>query len=128
MSTWRTCSLLILCLTIAAGCGQRVTHEEHTHDHGHSHMIEHIAEGHGIQIGSETNADIVVTRGSNTVSVVFTEHLLEKIPGDCLPVLRFSGPKKEMTEQELGQFLNDLHDYLMLTYGEGKGPVMTSKP
>ncbi len=128
MNIWRTCGLLILCLAIAAGCGQRVTHEEHTHDHGHSHMIEHIAEGHGIQIGSETNADIVVTRGSNTVSAVFSEDLLKKLPRDCLPVLRFSAPEKTLTEDSFEKFLNDLHGYLRVTYGDANGPSTRRMP
>ncbi len=120
--------MLILCLALAAGCGDWVIHNGDTHGHGHSHMIEHIAEGHGVQIGNETNADIVVTRGSNTVTVVFSKDLLTNIPRDCLFALRFSGPEKDMTEEEFGQFLNDLHDYLLLTYGEGKGPRDTNRP
>jgi len=85
-------------------------------------MIEHIAKGHGIQIGAATNADIVITSGSNQVNVVFSQRLLKNLPKDGLPVLHFSGPEKTFSPKEYSQFLNDLHDYLFLTYGEGKGP------
>jgi hypothetical protein len=94
--------LLILCLALATGCGEWVTHNGDTHGHGHSHMIEHIAEGHGVQIGSETNADIVVTRGSNTVTVVFSKDLLTNIPRDCLFALRFSGTAKDIPKRNSG--------------------------
>jgi hypothetical protein len=50
------------------------------------------------------------------------------MPNDFLPVLRFTGPRKDLPAREFDQFLNDLHDYLLLTYGEGKGPELRSSP
>jgi len=85
-------------------------------------MVEHIAKEHGIRIGSDTNADIVVEQSSNTVTVAFTPKIIQRLPPSCLPVLRFDDPKKVFTEEQYEKFLDDFHDYLLLNYGEGRGP------
>ena len=111
------------CLTLALLCGCRPSNPQHKaeqpqHD-PHDSMIEHIAEGHGIRIGTDTNADIRVSTTNAMVTVRFTPDIVRRLPGDCLPVLQLDGPERTLTEAEYGQFLNDFHAYLLLTYGEG---------
>ena len=116
-------TVLSSCLTLAFLCGCGPSNPQHKaeeaqHD-SHDSMIEHIAEGHGIRIGKDTNADIRVSTTGATVTVRFSAEIVRRLPGDCLPVLRLDGPERTLTEDEYGQFLNDFHDYLLLTYGEG---------
>jgi hypothetical protein len=69
--------------------------------------------------GTDTNADIRVSTTNAMVTVRFTPDIVRRLPGDCLPVLQLDGPERTLTEAEYGQFLNDFHAYLLLTYGEG---------
>ena len=85
----------------------------------HEPMITHIAKEHGILIGAGTNVDICVSTAGNLVTVRFSPETLRRLPADCLPVLRFDGPERSLTEADYNQFLENLHDYLLLTYGEG---------
>ena len=116
------CLAAVIGFVAVSGCRESVTETKHTAQDDHADMIKELAEGHGIRVGAGTNAEIVVTRTSNTVSVVFTPGLIKRLQPDCLHVLGFTTPEKVLTEQEYAQFLEDFHDYLLLTYGEGHGP------
>ena len=116
------CLATVIGIVAISGCRQPVTEGAHTDQDSHSDMVEHIAKEHGIRIGSDTNADIVVEQSSNTVTVAFTPKIIQRLPPSCLPVLRFDDPKKVFTEEQYEKFLDDFHDYLLLNYGEGRGP------
>lgn len=116
------CLATVMGLLAVSGCRQSVMEDEHADHGGQSEMIEHIAKEHGIRIGSDTNADIVVEQSSNTVTVAFTPKIIQRLPPSCLSVLRFDDPKKVFTEEQYEKFLDDFHDYLLLNYGEGRGP------
>ena len=49
------------------------------------------------------------------MQVRFSQDLLSRVEGDCLIVLRFSGPEKTFAKPEYLQFLDQLHAYLVLT-------------
>lgn len=115
--------LLSLSLVIPAltGCGpsnpqSQSADAEHF---GNSKLIEHIKEEHGLWIGEEADAMILVSKTNQMIRVHFSDDILKQLPPDCLPVLRFNSPTKTFSEEEYEQFLQDLHDYLVLTYGEG---------
>lgn len=119
---------IIVCLAIVnifvacSGCGQRLVNKKPSIIENQAEMIQHIGKDHGIKIGTNADADIVLNETSNTVSVLFTPELVKRLPPDCFSVLKFSNPKKIMTPDEFGQFMENFHDYLLLTYGEGHGP------
>lgn len=114
----------VVCMV--TGCGPRV--DDHRATNPQAQMIAHITEAHGIRIATNADADVIIKAESNTVSVVFTSNLVSRLPQDCLPVLHFTGPEKVLTEEGLERFLNDFHEYLLLTYGEGGGPRRGKSP
>jgi hypothetical protein len=78
-------------------------------------MAKHISAAHGVRIGEDETADILVSETNAQVRVEFSENLLGRVEGDCLIVLRFSGAEKTFTKPEYLQFLDQLHAYLCLT-------------
>lgn len=116
------CLATMIGLVAIYGCRQSGTGGKHTDQDNNAEMIEHIAKDHGIRIGAESNADVIVVAASNTVSVTFSHTLVKRLPQDCLHVLDFPAEGKLLTDEQYEKFLNDLHDYLLLTYGEGHGP------
>ena len=114
---------VVLGLAAMAGCRQSGTEGRNTNQDSHSEMIEHIGKEHAIRIGADTNADVIVVSASNnTFSVTFTPGLIKRLPQDCLHVLDFPAEGKVLTDEQYDKLLNDFHDYLLLTYGEGHGP------
>ena len=119
---------LVLLSTIlvagAGGCG-RPTHSAKTTG-GESmetqELIEHIGKEHGIRIAADPAADIVIAEASNRVTVTFSAAILKALPPDCLTVLHFDTPTHTFTREQFDAFIENLHDYLLVTYGEGKGP------
>ena len=116
------CLATVIGLVTVSGCRPAGMESKPAGHDSHAEMIEHIAKDHSIRIGVDTNADIVIQEASNTVTVVFTPGLVKRLPPDCLPVVHFDGAKKVFTEEQYEKFLDDFHDYLLLTYGEGHGP------
>ena len=123
MSNAAVCLATLLGFVAVSGCRQSVTNGEHADQDSHSDMVEHIAKEHGIRIGPGTNADSVVEQSGNMVAIAFTPAIIKRLPPDCLPVLHFDAPKKVFTAEQYDKFLDDFHDYLLLTYGEGRGPT-----
>jgi hypothetical protein len=78
-------------------------------------MARHISAAHGVRIGEDQTADILVSETNAQVRVTFSQDLLGRVEGDCLIVLRFSGPEKTFAKPESLQFLDHLHAYLVLT-------------
>jgi len=111
-----------MALVVMAGCRQSNTEGKHADQDNNSEMIEHIGKDHGIRIGAEANADVIVMAASNTFSVTFTPGLVKRLPQDCLHVLDFPAAGKVLTDEQYEKLLNDFHDYLLVTYGEGHGP------
>ncbi len=112
----------VMALVAISGCRPSGKEGKHMIQDGNSEMIEHIGKEHGIRIGAETNADVIVIAASNAVSVTLTPGLVTRLPPDCLHVLDFPAAGKVLTDEQYEKFLNDLHDYLLVTYGEGHGP------
>lgn len=114
-----TCAFSLTSLLLF-GCGP-TDHRQtggHAEQHSGSKLIEHIAEGHDIWIGAEPDADVLVSRTNHAITVCFTAEALRRLPPDCLPILKFSGPERSFTETEYTRFLDTFHDYLLVTYGE----------
>ena len=115
-----TCAFSLLALSLL-GCGRAddYTDKDQAEQHSGDRMIEHIAKEHDVRIGSEPDADILVSTSNDTVTVRFTAETMKRLPPDCLPILKFSGPERSFTETEFSGFLENIHDYLLVTYGEG---------
>jgi hypothetical protein len=78
-------------------------------------MAKHISAAHGVRIGEDEAADILVVETNAQVTVRFRQDFLGWVERDCLMVLRFSGPEKTFAKPEYLSFLDQLHAYLVLT-------------
>jgi len=78
-------------------------------------MAKHIRVAHGVRVGADAAADVIVSETNEMVTVRLSDDLLSRAKGNCLTVLRFSGPEKTLAKPEYVQFLDQLHAYLTFT-------------
>jgi hypothetical protein len=78
-------------------------------------MAVHICSVHNVRIGKDNQADIIVAETNDQICVRFNDTFLRRVEGDCLVVLRFSGPERVFDKQGYLAFLDQLHAYLTMT-------------
>lgn len=103
--------ILILMTMILNGCDTHSMSSLHPAD---VYMAKHITSAHGVVIGSDKYADIIVGCNGDTVTVVLSDNFYSLSMED--PLLALSIPDKSfgLSKEEYIAFLNKLHAYLMI--------------
>lgn len=78
-------------------------------------MALHITNVHGVRIGSDDAAEIVVVETNGQIRITFTSSALNRIDPTCLTVMNFDGPSKTFPKREYLAFLDQLHAFFMVT-------------
>ena len=78
-------------------------------------MAVHITRVHGVNIGSNDAAEILVAETNGLVRVTFTPAALKRIDPTCLTVMNFDGSTKTFSKREFLAFLDQLHAFFMVT-------------
>ncbi|MDP8248363.1 MAG: hypothetical protein P9M00_09530 [Candidatus Tritonobacter lacicola] len=110
LSVWIT--LLILA---AGGCEKPVNQEKAKKGPAYIYMARHITAVHGVRIGDDETAELVVKPEVDGIEVVFTPGLLERLEPDCIHIIGFNKPRRSLNRKEYLGFLDKFHAYLMIS-------------
>jgi hypothetical protein len=78
-------------------------------------MARHIHTAHGVLIGTNTAADVLVFKTNDMIRVVFNPQFLQRTGQDCLTVMSFPKSEKTLSKSDYLNFLDQLHAYLTMT-------------
>ena len=78
------------------------------------YMVNHITRIHRIVIDRETWADVMIKYTNETITVKFSDAVINSSDGDILTVLDFGSNSQDFIRNDYMTFLSKLHAYLTL--------------